>query len=160
MLTRPMLGTYVRFGTRRVAGNACRVQDGLRARVGSRGALHQSSRYIRVRMTTVKPTISASPGSKRRSDGDIVDVAFNRETECAQLRQPRVAILIVNEGEDADHPGSEVASDARPAALVTPVDDVSSTVHSRIHVSCITEAGSRDANLDLPCHVGRKWHAV
>lgn len=99
-------------------------------------------------------TVSASPALERRSDGDVVDLAFNRKTERAQLWQPRVAILIVNECEDTDDPGLEVASDARPSSLMASVDDVSSTVHSRIHVCGITEAGSGDANLDLPCHIG------
>jgi hypothetical protein len=103
---------------------------------------------------------SSEPWFRAAAHCDAVDLAFNRETERAQLWQPRVAIFIVNEGEDADDPGLEVASDARPSSLMASVDNVSSTVHSRIHVRSVTEAGCGDANLDLPRHVGRKRHAV
>jgi hypothetical protein len=89
---------------------------------------------------------------ERRSYGDVVDLAFNRETERAQLWQPGVAIFVVNEREDADHPGLKIAGDARPSALVPPVDDISSAVHSRVHMVAVAEAGCCDPNLNLPRH--------
>jgi hypothetical protein len=109
-------------------------------------------------MKTANSIIPASPGLERRSYGDVVDLSFNGETERAQLREPRIAILVGNEGEDADHPGFEVASDTRPSALVSPVDDISRSVHSGIHVSFIMEAGCGDANFNLPCHVALSRH--
>jgi hypothetical protein len=71
---------------------------------------------------------------KRRSYGDVVDLAFNRETERAQLWQPRFAIFVVNEREDADHPGLEVAGDARSSALVSPINHIGSSVLGRMHM--------------------------
>jgi hypothetical protein len=89
----------------------------------------------------------------RGSYGDVVDLAFNRETERAQLWQPGVAIFVVNEREDADHPGLKIAGDARPSALVAPVDDIGSAVHSRVHMVAVAEAGCCDPNLNLPSHI-------
>jgi hypothetical protein len=111
-------------------------------------------------MQTANSIIPASPGLERRSYGDVVDLAFYGETERAQLRQPRVAILIVNEREDADHPGFDVASDTGPSARMSPVDDVSRSIHSGIHVSSIMEAGCGDANFNLPCPVALSRHVV
>jgi hypothetical protein len=88
----------------------------------------------------------------RRTDSDVVDLAFNRETERAQLRQPRVAVFIVQIREDADDSGVEVAGNHWPTPLMPLIDHITRTVDRSVHVLFMEKTGCGDANLNLPGH--------
>ncbi len=90
---------------------------------------------------------------ERRTNGDLVDLAFNRETQRAQLGQPRVTILIVDECEDADHPRVKVASNGGPSLVIAPVDHISSPDQCSIHTLRMEQAGRGDPNLNLTSHI-------
>jgi hypothetical protein len=91
----------------------------------------------------------------RGPNADTVDLAFDRESQGAELGQPRVAILILNKGDDADHPSRKVARNRGTSQLVPSVDHISSTVHGSVHVLDMAEAGRGDPNLDSPGQVAR-----
>ena len=101
-----------------------------------------------------------APLSPRRPDRNVVDSPLDGEAQSTQLREPCVAIVVVNDSEHADHARGHVASNRRASPLVAPVDDVSGTIHGSVHAIRSPEAPGSNPNLDQPPSYCQSAHAL